>query len=182
MAFLLAADVDVAARSSPHPYLSVLLSVKSKLESRPTPSPVSKRFEILSHLGDDDDEELESAVFASTEEVMRVNFDGDSTEVVQAASVVVTALHTYLGDTRFRELVTRKKIDRILKSLPVSAGMDRDTLAEVLIEGLELPIDADTPEASKLDILTKVIGILADGGEPSAGAVSQLAKILANYP
>jgi hypothetical protein len=101
-------------------------------------------------------------------------------ELVEAANRVALALFVHLGGDKFSEIVVRSKLLRLANSQPVTSdGLDEDALAAVLIQGLGLPINEGTPEQTKLQMLTKIIGILLDGTSESA---SQLASLLTNYP
>jgi hypothetical protein len=116
--------------------------------------------------------------FSSAAPVKIVNLHAVSPILVEAANTVALALFAHLGRDKFEEIVLRNKLVRMTNSEDVSTeGLDEPALLAVIVEGLGLPFDDQTPETNRRSILSRIIEILLDGS-PVANAGNDLVNHL----
>ena len=110
---------------------------------------------------------------------------GPAETLRNAANEVVQIMYAHLGDDRFTEIAIQSKLKRLAATRPVASdGIDEGILAEILIEGLELPIDSETPIESRREIFQTILQAVVSHSSSSAfseDAIDQLSEILSHF-
>jgi hypothetical protein len=92
-------------------------------------------------------------------------------------------MYAHLGDDKFTEIAIQSKLKKLAGTRPVASdGIDEDILADILIEGLELPIDSATPIESRREIFQTILqAVVSHSSSSSEDAIDQLSEILSHF-
>lgn len=163
IAFVLRLPIRVENDSYLNPFLTRLYHVKTK------------------HTGRSDSEDPVLALIAkSVENITKMNFhrlQSASASTVASTEKLIHTLYTLLGDERFAAIAIQSKLTRLAETKQVAKdGIDEDVLADILIKGFGLPIDAATPIQIRKEIFTKFLESIA------IPEIDQITDVLSQFP
>lgn len=171
------------------PELVEFVLSKKNWQADPNLNPFLTRLYAVKARGNESSKEdpILATIASSVGNVTKMSFTrsdvGPAETLRNTANEVVQIMYAHLGDDKFTEIAIQSKLKKLAGTRPVASdGIDEDILADILIEGLELPIDSATPIESRREIFQTILqAVVSHSSSSSEDAIDQLSEILSHF-